>query len=385
MRLAISTAISRKARSMSRYAGFLAAFSLAVAHGDFVRADSPGWNREAAAKVLDARAQAWFEFPEAELGTGETKSTCVSCHTLMPYALARSALLRATNATASVLQEKRLLASSRLRTANWDSLADAKFGLIYESPEQKRKESLGTEAVFHAAILATDDRAQRRTAPSAESKRAFENLWKLQHTEGPKAGTWDWLDFGLEPWESKHAGYYGASLAAIAVGTSPDYYAPGRDAAVDKHVALLKKALKTRLADENLYNQAWGLWASSVLKETLTKEERKAVVERLLAKQETDGGWRLASLGAYARSDGTSQSAGSDGYATGLVLHALHLAGVPKTEAPVAKGLAWLKANQAPTGEWRAASLNKNRDPDTHVGKFMSDAATAFAVLALTD
>jgi len=80
----------------------------------------------------------------------------------------------------------------------------------------------------------------------------------------------------------------------------------------------------------------------------------------------------LSSLGSFARNDGTGQATGSDGYATGLVLHVLQTAGVRKDDAKIAKGLAWLRVNQLATGDWRSESVNKKRNPTTHVGNFMS-------------
>jgi squalene-hopene/tetraprenyl-beta-curcumene cyclase len=215
-------------------------------------------------------------------------------------------------------------------------------------------------------------------------RRAFANLWQVQTPSGNLAGSWDWLDFKYEPWESPNARYTGAALAAIAVGTAPGYFSPGADAATDANVRLLTDYLKRGFAGQNLHNRAWTLWASAKLDGVLTPTERNAVIAELFARQRDDGGWNLASLGQYTRKDGTSQETASDGYATGLILHALQTAGVPKSDARITRGLAWLRANQAAGGEWRCASLNKNRDPASHPGKFMTTAATAFAALALS-
>jgi squalene-hopene/tetraprenyl-beta-curcumene cyclase len=146
---------------------------------------------------------------------------------------------------------------------------------------------------------------------------------------------------------------------------------------------MLRDYLRNRFNDQNLYNQAWGLWASTALGDVLTPVQEKGVVVQLLAKQRLDGGWSLSSLGDFTRKDGTAEDESSDGYATGLLLQILQAANLPGSSRQVANGLTWLRSNQQPTGEWRCSSLNKQRDPTTQTGKFMSDAATAYAVLAL--
>jgi squalene-hopene/tetraprenyl-beta-curcumene cyclase len=346
-------------------------------------AEPDGWQPARAAAYLDDRAKEWFAYGSAHRGTGAAETTCVSCHTLVPYALARSAVRR-TDGSAAAESEK-LITNVRSRVGAWADLDTPRLRLLYDFNEPKKKESWGTEAVVNAAVLAFDDRYQRRTDPSPATRQAFANLWRVQVPSGDLAGSWDWLDFKYEPWESPNGRYSGAALAAVAVGTAPGYYSAGSDSNVDAKVRLLADYLKRGFAGQNLHNRAWALWASAKLDGVLTPEERKAVIAELFERQRDDGGWNLASLGQYARKDGTNQETASDGYATGLILHSLQTAGVPKSDPKVARGLAWLRGNQSPGGEWRCVSLNKNRDPASHPGKFMTTAATAFAVLALSD
>ena len=57
--------------------------------------------------------------------------------------------------------------------------------------------------------------------------------------------------------------------------------------------------------------------------------------------------------------------------------------GAGKHDAVIGRGVAWLEGHQDATGRWPASSINKHRDLDSDVGKFMSDAATSYAVMAL--
>jgi squalene-hopene/tetraprenyl-beta-curcumene cyclase len=347
--------------------------------------DNPtDWRQAEARRYLDERAKAWFAFGDSSRGQAETQTNCVSCHTVSPYAMARPVLRKLTGANEPTEFEIKLVAQTKLRVEHWDELDSEKFKLFYDFDERKKRESRGTESVLNAVILAFDDHYERRQSPSDSTGQAFANMWRTQAQEGSGRGSWEWLDFGLEPWESPAARYFGAALAAIAVGTAPGYYTPGSDADVDQKVRLLRNYLVDHLAEQNTFNRIWFVWASRRLDGLSTPEHRQPIVSELLEKQQADGGWRLASLGNFTRHDGVPQDEASDGYATGIVLHVLQTVGVPKDDPKIAKGLNWLRVNQEPSGAWRGSSVNKKREPVTHVGRLMSDAATAFAVLALS-
>ena len=197
-------------------------------------------------------------------------------------------------------------------------------------------------------------------------------------------GGWAWLNFHLAPWETDESPYWGATLAAIAVGTAPGGYQSAPE--IQQPLTLLREYLSTSFDQQPLVNRAVALWASGRLQGLLTVAQQHAAIKDLHEAQQDDGGWSLSRLGSWKpRQDGTPQEARSDGYATGLVTFALQQAGATREEPHVAKGLGWLAAHQSKAdGFWPASSLNKKRDPATDIGRFMSDAATAYAVLALT-
>ncbi len=335
----------------------------------------PSWDPAAAADYLDQRQSWWMDWPTAARDHG---ISCVSCHTTAPFALARTALRQAEGPDAV---ESRMLANVEGRVTAWQDVKP------YYSDEQYRAgkslESRGTEAILNALILSNRDAAGGTL--SHTTRQAFDHLWALQRTDGPMSGGWPWLNFNLEPWESDTAPFFGAALAAVAVGRAPEGYASHPDVA--PRVARLRDYLGRTSDTQHLFNRLMALWASSALPDSLTGGQQRATVDEAIALQRSDGGWSLSSLGPFERSDGTPVDVASDGYATGLVTLALQRSGMasrPHDAASLQRGLAWLRQHQRADGSWPASSLNKARDPESDRGRFMSDVATSYAVLALT-
>ncbi|MGA8555899.1 MAG: hypothetical protein WB630_15905 [Candidatus Acidiferrales bacterium] len=109
-----------------------------------------------------------------------------------------------------------------------------------------------------------------------------------------------------------------------------------------------------------------------------------------LAITERDHLWNQGAVadeyGKWKRDDGTPQETSSDGYATGLTIFVLQQTGVPRGNVQLERARQWLITNRNKTeGFWLAYCLNKRRNLSSNVGRFMSDAATAYAVLALTN
>ena len=341
----------------------------------YAQSDDPAtWDPRGAAAYLDQRLEWWSGW---ETAARERGTFCISCHTTGPYGLARP-MLRSGAADTPTQHERTLLASVTARVTHWSEIGPFYTDERYGSP--KTSESRGTEAIFNALILARHDSVNG--ALSETTEQAFDYLWALQETSGLVEGAWPWLHFNLAPWESDEGTYHGAALAAVAVGLAPDGYRARPE--VRDHVARLRDYLRRRVDAEPPFTRVMAVWAETALPGTLTFEQQSAIIDDVVDRQRPDGGWSLSSLGAWERRDETAVDHTSDGYATGLVTLALRTAGQPRAQAAIARGLEWLERNQSPDGSWPASSLNRQHDPSSDRAGFMRDAATAYAVLALT-
>lgn len=338
-------------------------------------ADPAEWNPKTAAAYLDSRATFWATWSNAQRDHG---TFCISCHTTLPFAIARPALRDVLGEKAPGVAESKIFDNLLTRARGHKDMEP-----FY--PDQTRgipktSESRAIESVMNALVLVTRDRESGHL--SADSKTALNIMWSLQMKTGPQNGAWTWLNFGYEPWESPNSAYFGASMAALAIGTAPEGYAVNAD--IQDNLKNLRSYFQREFDKQSELNKLMVLWASGRVGGLITPEQKSALVDQTFAMQMADGGWSTAAIGNYKRQDGSAIDTNSDGYATALATLALQSGGVPSSDARVKQGLDWLRHHQSPTGQWVATSPNKQRDPASEPARFMSDAATALAVLSLT-
>jgi len=350
---------------------------------------SGSWDPKAAAIYLDQRETTWMGWPSAWRDHG---TFCVSCHTVVPYVLSRPGLRKVLSEKALSESERKLLDNVTKRVRLWNEVGPFYGNEGYDG--DKAAESRGTESVLNALILASFD---SQTGHLSDTTRAaFNNMWALQEGNGDRRGAWSWLQFGMEPFEAKDSGYYGAALAAIAVGTAPENYRSSPD--IQAKLSMLREYLNRKQSTQSTLNRVVLLWASTKLPGLVEPERQQSIINEVWDDQRSDGGWQLSALAwpqdwslhslvrRHLRSDGTSQLAQSDGYATGLVTFVLERAGISRTDPRLMRGLSWLERKQSKEdGSWPSFSLSQRRDPSSNIGHFMSDAATGFAVLALSE
>jgi squalene-hopene/tetraprenyl-beta-curcumene cyclase len=317
-----------------------AAEPAAPAHPGPNRADEPlrkEFSLAAAADFLDAAAADWWQ----------TRG-CFTCHTNFAYLQARPGL------------KKESPVADQMRR-HLDDLVEKRW------PEKGPR--WDAEVIMSGAVLAQHDGATTGKLHDT-TRKALDRMWTVQREDGG----FNWIKCDWPPMESDD--HFGATVALIGVGAAPDGYA-ATPAAV-KGIEQLKKYLAAN-PPPTLHHKLMILWADSYRLGLTTDAERQSWIDGLSKLQRDDGGWNSASLGNWKRSDDSPQdTTTSDGYATGLAIYIFRRTGTPADDPRIARGIAWLKANQRESGRWFTRSLFKDNK------HYLTHAGTAMAVLALT-
>lgn len=347
----------------------------------YVPSGHESWNPKSAAAYLDSREVWWQRWPVAQMDHG---TVCISCHTVLPYALVRPILRQRLGENGMAVPEQAMLASIRKRVTDWSEMIPYYTDAV--NGPGKTQESHATEAVLNAIILSHYDAGDGGL--SALARQAFDEAWALQEKTGDNAGGWKWQNSHLAPWESSESAYQGAAMMAVALSEAPENYASETE--IHDNVELLKQYLRRRYDAQPLMSKLYALWASARTPGLISSADQVKLVGEVADLQLNDGGWALSSLDEQSRRHALlddwkrlTSTAQSDGCATGLVILVLEKVGAKQHDTTMQRGLAWLKRNQTVEGSWRAASLNEARDENSDIGRFMSDAATGYAVLAL--
>ena len=143
-----------------------------------------------------------------------------------------------------------------------------------------------------------------------------------------------WLGNGLNRPPSE---YSTISHTAIAAGGLRSYPLPGRKSEITES---LRRAREWLLAAEPKSTEERGMRLMGLVWSDAPRSRVTAAIKEIRDRQEPGGGWSQ-----FARTE-------PDAYATGLSLYALHVAGVPPTDAAYRNGVAFLLGTQYQEGAW---------------------------------
>jgi hypothetical protein len=342
-------------------------------------ADARSWNPQAAARYLRDRQHAWLDFTAKRAENRHEPQTvaCASCHTVLPDLLAEPALAQTLGSSGPSPYEVVLTDRIRDKVMRPDAPQNVRIGYLRSA-----------EPIIYALVLTYDDREQHHKVLSGEAEEGLRRMWAEQIRTGKERGSWAWPDTSLDPWETPESVYFGTALAALAVGYAPAEYLkrPG----LQRQIGEMSEYLRQRFHEQILHHRLAALWASSNLPNVVSAADREATLEELWRDQNADGGWSWSALGPWKpRPDSfvatVATSRDSDGYATAFAACSLREAGVAGSAPQLRSALSWLAGHQdTKTGGWEARSLNGLYPDDPVLGHLMGDAATAYAVIALS-
>jgi len=299
----------------------------------------PERNRSVAEAVQTALSQVEKQSP-----TFLKRSGCNSCHNqYLPSAamvLARERGLTVPKSVAEVSLEMREVSPERVMDLDT-------FGVT----------SLGYEMFRNAAV----------GQPADEYTDAVVHFIKVLQTP---AG--DWENTGNRP----PLTYDRFITAALAINTLRTYGPATQQADTERRLARAAawlesaKPVTTQERAFHLLGLSWAKGSDAAI---------KRAAQELVQTQRTDGGWsQLPTMG-------------SDAYATGEALYALHLAAkMPTADAVYQKGVQYLRQTQAADGSWHVKTRSIPVQPYFESGfpyghdQWISAAGTSWATMALT-
>lgn len=300
-------------------------------------------------QYLDERNKKWAD-----------EQKCLCCHTTLPYVLSRAFDSQSSQ------NFKKFEVVAREGTENPSRRP-------WYTSDHAGVNSYPTESVLNAITLIMYDRKQTdpklRPVTLKSIERIFENL--------DQSGGLHWLDFDLQPFESKQGELWGNSMAILAIEMAEKY--SNYRAPQDKY-RQLKKLLINQRTSLNLNEKSVLIWAHSMNDKILSPELLAQFANDIANSQKSTGAWNQKSFIPDGRME-------EDAYATSMGLLAL----VKSKSHPEAarKAAAWLLTKQRtseqfglqePRNFWVTTSMNRDRNLNN---LFSSDAATGFATLAL--